>query len=64
MNIQKIKWSKEKGQTMIYKTFDRKLKIKQHEDQYKSGVHSCVPEGYVVPASYVTPVELLYLQTR
>ena len=27
----KIQWPKEKGQTMIYKTLHRKLKIKQHE---------------------------------
>ena len=28
---QTIQWPKEKGQTMIYKTLHRKLKIEQHE---------------------------------
>jgi hypothetical protein len=29
MEVQKMQWSKEKGQTIIYKAFHRKLKIKQ-----------------------------------
>ena len=28
---QTMQWPKEKGQTMIYKTLQRKLKIEQHE---------------------------------
>ena len=33
-----------KGQTMIYKTLDRKLKIDQREPHYKPGIHSGHPE--------------------
>ena len=29
-----LQWPKDKGQTMIYKTLHRKLKIKQHEPHY------------------------------
>ena len=43
-----IQWQKEKGQTMIYKTLHRKLRIEQHEPQYKAGVNSGVPEGLAI----------------
>jgi hypothetical protein len=36
---------KKKGQTLIYKILHRKLKIDQHEPQYKPGVNSGAPEG-------------------
>ena len=42
-----IKWQKEKrtkGQTTIYKTLRRKLKIEQHEPQEKPGVNPGGPE--------------------
>jgi hypothetical protein len=32
-------WPKEKGQTLIYKTLHRKLKIEQHESHKKGGVN-------------------------
>jgi len=34
-----------KGQTMIYKTIHRKLKIEQLEPHLKPGVHSCALGG-------------------
>jgi hypothetical protein len=37
------------GQTMIYKTLNRKLMIEQHE---KPGVNSCDPEGLAVPTPH------------
>jgi len=39
-----------KGQTMIYKTLQRKLKIEQHEPAKPVGS----PEGKTVPVSLVT----------
>ena len=44
---------KEKGQTTIYKTLHRKLKIEKHEPHQKSGVNSGAPEGLAVPAPHV-----------
>ena len=41
-----------KGQTMIYKTLHKKLKIEQHEAT-KTGVNSGAPEGWSVPAPNV-----------
>jgi hypothetical protein len=35
-----------KGQTMIYKTLHRKLKIEKNEPHKKPGVNSGAPEGY------------------
>ena len=35
-----MQWPKVKGQTMIYKTLHRKLKIEQHETNWKLWVHS------------------------
>jgi hypothetical protein len=40
---QTTQWSK--GQTIIYKTLHRKLKIEQHEFHKNLGVNSDVPEG-------------------
>jgi hypothetical protein len=42
-----------KGQTMIYKTLHRKLKIKHHKPQQKQAMNSCAPEGSAVPAPHV-----------
>jgi len=53
-----------KGQTTIYKTLHRKLKIEQHEHHLKSGVNSGAAEGYAVSPPHVAPVALLFLQTR
>jgi len=36
---------KTKGQTAIYKTLHRKLKIEQHEPHKKLGMNSGAPEG-------------------
>ena len=44
---------KEKGQTMIYKTLNRKLKIEQHEPHLKAGLKQ-------VPAPLVASVILLF----
>jgi hypothetical protein len=43
-----------KGQTMIYKTLHKNLKIEQHESNYKLGVNSGAPEGLAVPGPLVT----------
>ena len=48
-----------KGQTMMYKTLHRKLKIKQHELHQKVGMNSDVQGGLAVHAPLVTPVMLL-----
>jgi hypothetical protein len=56
---QTTQWSK--GQTIIYKTLHRKLKIEQHEFRKNLGVNSDVPEGQAVPAPLVEPVMLLLL---
>jgi hypothetical protein len=53
-----------KGQTMIYKTLDRKLKIDQREPHYKPGIHSGHPEESAVPALLVAPVVLLLSQIQ
>jgi hypothetical protein len=47
-----------KGQTTIYKTQHRKLKIEEH-DPTKTGVNSIAPEGYAVSAPLVAPVVLI-----
>jgi hypothetical protein len=47
-----------KGQTMMYKTLHRKLKIKQHEPYYNPVVNSGAPEGLAVPVPIVTPFVL------
>jgi hypothetical protein len=39
---------KTKGQTMIYKTIHRKLKVEQHESRNKQG-DSGAPDGQAVP---------------
>ena len=44
-----------KGQTTIYKTLHRKLKIEQHEPHWKPGMNSGAPEGWAVPAQYGYP---------
>jgi len=36
-----IQWPKDKGQTTIYKTLHRKLKIEQHEPHLKPGKIMC-----------------------
>ena len=45
---------------MIYKTIHRKLKIEQHEPHLKHGEG----KGKQNPAPLVSPVVLLFLQTR
>jgi hypothetical protein len=42
-----------KGQTKIYKTLHRKLKIEQHESHLSSGMNLGTPEGKDVPAPHV-----------
>jgi hypothetical protein len=37
--------TKKKGQTTIYKTLHKKLKIEQHKPHLKPGVNSGPPEG-------------------
>jgi hypothetical protein len=44
-----------KGQTTIYKTLHRKLKIEQHEIPQKPGDELSAPEGLTVAALHVTP---------
>jgi hypothetical protein len=44
-----------KGQTMIYKTLHRKLKMNQHEPYEKPELTSGTPNGLAVPALHVTP---------
>ena len=50
-----------KGQTTIYKTLHRKLKIEQREPHKTLWVNSGSPEGYAVPAPHVAPAVLLLL---
>ena len=45
-----------KGQTTIYKTLHRKLKIEQHKLHKSSGMNSGPPEGLAVPVQPVTTV--------
>jgi hypothetical protein len=52
-----------KGQTMIYKTSHRKLNIDQNEPHQKPGVNSGALVGLAVPASLVSTIVLLLLQT-
>ena len=61
---QTIQWPKEKGQTRIYKTLHRKLKIEQQEANWKPRMSSGVPKGLAVPAPYVTPAMLLLNDTN
>jgi hypothetical protein len=42
-----------KGQTKIYKTLHKKLKIEQHESHLSSGMNLGTPEGKDVPAPHV-----------
>ena len=58
----KIQWPIENGQTMIYKTLHRKLKIKQHTP-HKHWMNSCVPEEITIPVPLVAPVVLLLNDT-
>ena len=53
-----------KGQTMIYKTLHKNLKIEQHEPNYKLWVNSGAPEVLAVPGPLVTPVVLLSNDTN
>jgi len=54
-----IQWPNEKGQTMIYKTLCRKLKIEIYEHHKKNlGVNSGGPQGYAVLAPLVAPVKI------
>jgi hypothetical protein len=45
-----------KGQTMIYYTLYRKLKITHHEPHWQLGINSGSPEEWAVPASLGTPL--------
>jgi hypothetical protein len=45
-----------KGQTRIYKTLHKKLKIEQHEAHYKLKVNSGAPEWLAVSFPYAAPV--------
>ena len=44
---------------MLYKTLHRKLRIDEATPLLKPGVNSGAPEGFVIPASLITPVVLL-----
>ena len=59
-----IQWPKEKGQTTIYKTLHRTLKIEQHEPHLKLGVNPDAPEGLSVSAPHLIPVVLLLNDTN
>jgi len=50
--------AKYKGQTMIFKTLHRILKIEQHKPHSKSVVNSCAPKGkqFICGTRRVTPV--------
>jgi hypothetical protein len=48
---------------MIYKTSHRKLNIDQNEPHQKPGVNSGALVGLAVPASLVSTIVLLLLQT-
>jgi hypothetical protein len=61
---QTIQWLKEKGQTRIYKTVHRKLKLKQQEANWKPRMSSGAPKGLAVPAPYVSPAMLLLNDTN
>jgi len=52
------------GYTTIYKTLHRKLKIEQHESHQKLGVNSGAPSVLAVPSPHVTPVMLLFNNTK
>jgi len=56
---EKIKGKKTKGQTTIYKTQHRKLKIEKDQPHWKQGVNSGVQDWLVVPDALVAPVVLL-----
>ena len=51
-----------KGQSIIYKTLHRKLKIEQHEPHKKCGVKSDAPVALTVPAPLVAPIVLILLR--
>ena len=53
-----------KGQPIIYKTLNKKLKIEIHEAHYKPRINSGAPEGVSVPHQLVTPVVLLLHDTN
>jgi hypothetical protein len=62
-----VKTKRTNGQTMIYKTLHRKLRIKKHESHWilgGGGANSDAPEGKSVLALLVKPVVLLDLQSR
>jgi hypothetical protein len=48
-----------KGQTTIYKTLHRKIKIEQHEIPQKSGDELSAPEGLTVAVLHVTPFGMI-----
>ena len=52
-----------KGQTTIYNTLHRKLKLEQREPHLKPGVNSMCSGGMAVAAPRVAPVVLFLLQT-
>ena len=54
-NGQKKKNKRSKGQTMIYRTLHRKLKIEQNEPHREQRVNSGAPERQAVSSPLVTP---------
>ena len=52
-----------KGQTTIYKTLHRKLKLEQHEHHSKPVTNSGAREGLAVPVPLMSPVALLLKDT-
>jgi hypothetical protein len=53
------KWKRTKGQTIIYKTLHRKLKVEQSEPHYKPRMNSGATGRLAVPVSHVAPVMVL-----
>jgi hypothetical protein len=54
-----VKWKRTNGWILIYKTLQMKLKIEQHELQYKPVVHTGAHRGCTVPAPLVASAVLL-----
>jgi len=50
-----------KGQTVIYKTLHRKLKIEQHEIYKEQGVNSGAPDGGEYELSVLVVTFLVFL---
>ena len=53
-----------KGQTMIYKTLHKILKMEQNKPHLKQGVNSGAQDGSAVPASLVAPIMVLEIKSN